>query len=70
MHLAVLVPLSFLVQMLPVSVNGLGVREAVFGYYLVRLRFPLESAVVLSLVGAGVVLIYSLPGALVYLLRR
>ena len=39
-HLAVLVPVSFVVQMLPVSVNGLGVREAVFSRLLRAPRPP------------------------------
>jgi uncharacterized membrane protein YbhN (UPF0104 family) len=70
LHLAVLVPVSFVVQMLPVSVNGLGVREAVFSYYLLGLRLPLESGLILSLLGAGVVLVFSLSGAVVYATRR
>ena len=41
-HLAVLVPVSFVVQMLPVSMNGLGVREAVFSVYFARLGLPIE----------------------------
>ncbi|HEY8550045.1 MAG TPA: lysylphosphatidylglycerol synthase transmembrane domain-containing protein [Vicinamibacterales bacterium] len=69
-HLAVLVPVSFLVQMLPVSVNGFGVREAVFSYYLASLRLPLEAAFAFSLLGAATVLVFSLSGAVVYLLRR
>ncbi len=37
-HLAMLVPLSSLMQMLPVSVNGFGVREATFSFYFAQLR--------------------------------
>jgi hypothetical protein len=69
-HLAVIVPMSFVVQMLPVSVNGLGVREATFSYYFLRLRLPLESALVLSLLGAGLTLLFSISGAIVYASRR
>ena len=42
--LAVIVPLSFVVQMLPVSVNGFGVREATFSFYFTRIGLPIESA--------------------------
>jgi hypothetical protein len=35
-HMAVLVPVSFLVQMLPLSVNGFGLREATFSFYFAR----------------------------------
>jgi glycosyltransferase 2 family protein len=66
-HLAVLVPLSFIVQMAPVSVNGLGVREATFSYYFSQLGLPLESALALSFLGAVLVMIFSLSGAAAYL---
>jgi hypothetical protein len=36
--MAILVPFSSLVQMLPVSVNGHGVREGTFVAYLTRSR--------------------------------
>ena len=36
-ELAVIVPVSFIVQMIPLSVNGFGVREATFGFYFTRL---------------------------------
>jgi uncharacterized membrane protein YbhN (UPF0104 family) len=67
--LAVLVPLSFLVQMLPVSVNGFGVREATFAFYFSHLGLPVESAVLLSLMATGVLMLFSLSGAAVYVSR-
>jgi len=69
-HLAILVPLSFVVQMAPVSVNGFGVREATFGVYFTRLGLPLESALAVSLVGAVLVMMFSLSGAVAYLAAR
>jgi glycosyltransferase 2 family protein len=68
-ELAVVVPLSFIVQMLPVSMNGFGVREAVFGFYFTRLGLPLESALLVSFVGAALIMLFSLSGAAAYLLR-
>jgi uncharacterized membrane protein YbhN (UPF0104 family) len=70
LHLAVVVPMSFVAQLLPISVNGLGVREAAFTYYFGALNLPVESALVLSLLGAGLVLVFSLSGGLLYLVRR
>ena len=67
--LAVIVPLSFVVQMLPVSVNGFGVREATFSLYLARLGVPIQSAVLMSLVAAALIMIFSLTGAAVYVAR-
>ena len=40
-------------QMAPVSVNGFGVREAVFSYFFARLSLPADAAIALSLLSAG-----------------
>lgn len=69
-HLAILVPVSFIVQMMPLSVNGLGVREWVFGTYFTQLGLPLESALALSFIGAALIMLFSTSGAVVYLSRR
>ncbi len=69
-HLAILVPVSFIVQMMPLSLNGLGVREATFGLYLSKIGVPLESAMALSFIGAGLVMAFSMSGAAAYLSRR
>jgi len=68
-ELAVIVPISLVVQMLPVSVNGLGLREATFSFYFARLGQPIESAVLMSLMGAAVQMVFSLSGAAVYVSR-
>jgi hypothetical protein len=68
-HLAVLVPVSFVVQMLPVSLNGFGVREAVFTFYFSRIGLPIESALVVSFMGAALIILFSVSGAVAYLLR-
>jgi len=67
--LAVIVPISFVVQMLPVSVNGFGVREATFSLYFARLGAPIQSAVLMSLVGAALMMLFSLSGAGVFVAR-
>jgi len=68
-ELAVIVPVSFIVQMLPLSVNGFGVREATFGFYFTRLGLPLESALLVSFVGAALIMLFSLSGGVAYLRR-
>ena len=68
-QLAVVVPISFIVQMLPVSMNGFGVREATFGFYFTRLGLPLESALLVSFIGAALVLLFSLSGGIAYVAR-
>jgi uncharacterized membrane protein YbhN (UPF0104 family) len=69
-ELAVIAPVSFIVQMVPVSVNGFGVREATFGFYFTRLGLPLESALLVSFVGAGLVLLISGLGGVIYASRQ
>ncbi len=68
--MAVIVPVTFLVQMLPVSINGFGVREATFALYFGRIGLPVESALAVSFVGAGLVILFSLVGVPVHLARR
>ena len=67
--LAVIVPISFVVQMLPVSLNGFGVREATFSFYFTRIGQPIESALLVSLVAQALVMLSSLTGAAVYISR-
>jgi glycosyltransferase 2 family protein len=69
-ELAVIVPVSFIVQMLPVSMNGFGVREATFGFYFSRLGLPLESALLVSFMGAALIMLFSLSGGLAYIVRK
>ena len=68
-HLAVIVPVSFIVQMAPVSVNGFGIREAVFSYYFSRLGLSIESAMAVSFTGAVLIMVFSLSGAVAYVAR-
>jgi uncharacterized protein (TIRG00374 family) len=67
---AVLIPVSLVVQMAPVSINGFGVREAVFAFFFRRFGLPTDAAVALSLVSAGMVMGLSLVGGFFFLRRR
>jgi uncharacterized protein (TIRG00374 family) len=68
-ELALVVPISFIVQMVPISMNGFGVREATFAFYFTRFGLPLESGLLVSFVGAAVIMLFSLSGGAVYLSR-
>jgi uncharacterized membrane protein YbhN (UPF0104 family) len=67
---AVLIPVSLAVQMAPVSINGFGVREAVFAFFFRRFGLPAEAAVALSLVSTGLIMGLSLVGGLMFVRRR
>ena len=69
-HLAILILISSIVQMLPLSIAGFGVREATFSFYFSRLALPLESALALSFMGAALIMVYSVIGAVAYAGRR
>jgi glycosyltransferase 2 family protein len=64
-----MVPLCSLVQALPISFNGWGVRESVFIVYFGQVGLPRESAMAFSLVGAGLMVLLSLSGAIVWTSR-
>ena len=66
---AVFVPLVSLAGMVPVSVNGLGVREALYILLFGRIGVPVESAVSLALLYLAVTFLASLPGGVAYLMQ-
>jgi uncharacterized protein (TIRG00374 family) len=68
--LAVFVPLISLAGMLPISVNGLGIREALYVLLFGRIGVPGDVAVSLALLYVVVTLAASLPGGVVYALQR
>lgn len=67
--IAVFVPLISVAGMLPVSVNGLGVREALYLLLFGQLGAPAEVAVLLGLMYFAVTLAASLPGGILYMLQ-
>ncbi len=66
----VLVPVALAVQMAPVSINGFGVREAVFSFFFVRFGLGVEAGVAVSLLGTALIMVFSLGGGALFLLRR
>jgi uncharacterized protein (TIRG00374 family) len=67
---AVFVPLISLAGMIPVSVNGLGVREALYILFFGRLGAPPDVSLSLALLYLAVTLVASLPGGVVYAVQR
>lgn len=66
---SVIVPVSLAVQMVPVSINGFGVREAVFTFFFASLGLNVSSALTLSLGSAVLIMLFSLSGGAVFVLR-
>jgi len=59
-------PLTNLASALPVSWNGLGVRESAYVFFLARVGVASEAAVALALLWLGVVLVGGAIGGIVY----
>jgi uncharacterized protein (TIRG00374 family) len=66
----VIVPVSMVVQMVPLSINGFGVREAVFAAFFQSLGLSVSSALALSLGAAAFIMVFSLAGGVVFLFRQ
>jgi glycosyltransferase 2 family protein len=64
-----MVPLCTLLQALPVSFNGWGLRESLFALYFSQVGLPRASALAFSLVGAGLLVLLSLSGAITWMAR-
>jgi glycosyltransferase 2 family protein len=65
----VMVPLCSLLQTVPISFNGWGLRESVYIVYFSQIGLPRDSALAFSLVGAGLIVLLSLSGAVVWTSR-
>lgn len=63
-------PMIFTVTMLPISLSGLGVREAAYWYFFSQVGVSQADAVAASLAFFVIVGISSLPGALFFSIRR
>jgi uncharacterized membrane protein YbhN (UPF0104 family) len=63
----ILIPLIAVATMIPVSLNGLGVREGAFVFFLAQVGVPEAQALSLALLWLGVLIASSLIGGLVWL---
>jgi hypothetical protein len=66
----VVVPLVFCVMLLPIGLNGLGVRESAFVWFLTRAGMEPASALALSLASYAIAVAQGLLGAGVHLTRE
>lgn len=65
-----IVPLATFVMMLPISINGIGVRESTFVFFFGAFAVSSASAIAFSWIVYGMVVIQGLLGGIVYTLRR
>jgi len=65
-----MVPLCTLLQAVPVSFNGWGLREGLYTVYFSQVGLPEDSALPFSIVGAVFIVVLSLSGAVVWASRN
>ncbi|NBS87583.1 MAG: UPF0104 family protein, partial [Verrucomicrobia bacterium] len=66
-QLASVLPMVAMITVLPITWNGLGLREAAFVTFLGTFGIATAQSVALSLTGFAVILLWNLLGGLVYL---
>ncbi len=66
----VAVPIALLILLLPVSINGIGLREAVFVYLLDKVSVSPHDAIALSWLAFAMLLLQAIVGGVLFVLRR
>ena len=66
-QMASVLPMVAMITVLPITWNGLGLREAAFVTFLGTFGIPTAASVAISLIGFAVILAWNLVGGLVYL---
>jgi uncharacterized protein (TIRG00374 family) len=66
----IFIPIVNLATAIPLTINGVGVRESVYYLLFSQVGVPVESAVTLSLLNLIVMMMSALPGGIVYSLYK
>jgi uncharacterized membrane protein YbhN (UPF0104 family) len=69
-YFLVFVPVITLISMIPISLNGMGLREYSFMSLFVAIGVPPASCIALGVISSVVVILSSLPGGIVYTFFR
>jgi glycosyltransferase 2 family protein len=67
LYVAQVVPVVFVLEALPISINGLGVREGAFTFFLTKLGVAAEEAVAISLILLFLRVFYALVGGVIFI---
>ncbi len=68
----VFIPLSIFIQALPVSINGIGVREGIYVWFLTDMlkAATIEQSVAFAWIAYGMILLLGIVGGIIYALRK
>jgi len=68
-YFCVFVPFVSLMEALPISIFGLGIRDASYVFFFTRVDLPEVQALTLALAYVVVSLVYALSGGVIFMLR-
>nr|MBX2870318.1 flippase-like domain-containing protein [Acidiferrobacterales bacterium] len=66
----IIVPLANILMLIPISINGIGLREAIFVFLFGIYGVATESSVAYAWIALGMILAQGIVGGIVFLLRR
>jgi len=67
----VIIPLAIFVQMAPVSINGIGIRESFYVFFLSRIySAPIAASLAFSWIAYGMVVLLGVLGGIIYMFRK
>ncbi len=69
-YFLIFVPVITLISMIPVSLNGMGLREYAFVTLFGAIGVPRESCVALGLLSSAITILSAIPGGVVYIFFR
>lgn len=69
LYFAMIVPVVLVVLLLPVSINGIGLREGAFVFLLTALGVPVQDAIALSLLSFALILTQGIIGGVLFAIR-
>lgn len=71
-YFLVIIPVSILIQTLPISINGIGVREGIYVSFLTEMlgSATVEQSLAFSWIGYGMILLLGVLGGIIYIFRK
>lgn len=67
----VIIPLAMFIQMIPISINGIGIRESFYVFFLTTIYgAPIAATLAFSWIAYGMILLLGVLGGVIYAFRR
>ncbi len=66
----IIIPLALFIQMIPISINAIGIRENLYVFFFNIYGAPVASAVAFSWIAYGMILFLGIVGGIIYVLRK